>query len=62
LEKNITIWLETKEKRDKGHASFRSYHLIMAHLVTVRIIAKKCQKINKSISRVASLTLGKILI
>jgi hypothetical protein len=29
LEKKISIWLESQEKRDKGQAGFRSYHSIM---------------------------------
>lgn len=42
LENKISLWLESHGKRVKGKASYRRYHSIMDHLVTLRIIAKEC--------------------
>jgi hypothetical protein len=39
LEKKISLWLESHDKRDKGQAGFRRYHSTVDHLVTFRIIA-----------------------
>jgi hypothetical protein len=41
LDKNISLWLESHGKRDKGQARFRIYISIVDHIVTVRIIAEE---------------------
>jgi len=41
LEKKISLWLESHDKRAKGHAGFRRYHSTVDHLVTFRIIAEE---------------------
>ena len=47
LEKKINEWLEMEGKRAKGQAGFRKNHSTTDHLITLRIIAKKCRN-NKS--------------
>jgi hypothetical protein len=41
LEKEISLWLESHGKRDKGHVGFRRYHSTLDHLVTFRIIVEE---------------------
>jgi hypothetical protein len=41
LEKKISLWLESHDKRAKGQAGFRRYHSTVDHLVTFRIIAEE---------------------
>jgi hypothetical protein len=47
LGEKISMWLESQEKMAKGLTSFRSYHSIIDHIVTLRIITKECRS-NKS--------------
>jgi hypothetical protein len=60
LEKNISLWLESNGKRDKGHARFRRYHSTFDHLVTFRIIAEEFHN-TKTNFFVVLLTLENIL-
>jgi hypothetical protein len=60
LENNIRIWIEIHGKKTKGQDICRSYHSTVDHLVTFRIITKKCLN-NKTISFVVLLTLKNIL-
>jgi hypothetical protein len=41
LEKKISLWLESHNKRDKGQTGFRRYNSTMDHLFTFRIIAEE---------------------
>jgi hypothetical protein len=41
LEKKISIWLQSHDKRTKGQARFRRYHSTVDHLVTFRISAEE---------------------
>jgi hypothetical protein len=41
LEKKISLWLESHNKRDKGKTGFRKYNSTMDHLFTFRIIAEE---------------------
>ena len=42
LWKKVNYWLENQGKRAKGQANFRSYHSIVDHLVTLKLIAEEC--------------------
>ena len=41
LEKKINHWIESHDKRAKGHTRFRRYHSTVDHLVTFRIIVEE---------------------
>jgi hypothetical protein len=43
LEKKIRIWIESHNKRAKGHAGFKSYHSTIDHLIMLRIIVGECR-------------------
>jgi hypothetical protein len=49
LEKNNILWLETHDKRAKGHDRFRRYHSTVDHLFTFRIIAEELRKTKTNI-------------
>jgi len=42
LEKNISHWLESHDKRAKGKARFGRHHSNLYHLIPIMIITEEC--------------------